>query len=455
MEELKLILEETKQILKESKELEKEKKQKEKQIKEQQEKINIIALEETIKELLNNEPLFYDEHKILWKWNKDLFFWEIIDEPFILNILRKFKLCDINTVSSRARWINAIKQEARKRIPKKLEDNEIQFKDQILNLTTKEWRKATPLEFCVNPIPHKLGDSKKCEKFDKLFSEWVNKENIINLYEIIAFCLIPKYFIERMIVLIGSGGNGKSVYKTILCKLIGQKNTTTTDLNLLIASRFASASLYTKLLCEIGETNITKLKETSILKRLCSGKDQIRAELKGKDEFQFINYAKILISTNTLPDTEDKQIGFYRKWLIIDFPNTFEKEKDLITSLTEEDFENLTARALETLYTLLESLQFTNEGTFEERRAKYEEKANPLDKFLNETFEYSEFTHETIPKWEIRQAINHYLKSIGRLELTDRTINELMINHNFGQTLIHLNNKVYRAFTNIRWKNKT
>ena len=72
----------------------------------------------------------------------------------------------------------------------------------------------------------------------------------------------------------------------------------------------------------MGETDFNEMKKTSMLKKL-SGGDLIGFEYKRKDPFEDKNYAKITISTNNLPSTSDKTIGFYRRWLIIDFPITF------------------------------------------------------------------------------------------------------------------------------------
>ncbi|KKK82765.1 hypothetical protein LCGC14_2800130, partial [marine sediment metagenome] len=50
-------------------------------------------------------------------------------------------------------------------------------------------------------------------------------------------------------------------------------------------------------------------------------------EFKGKDIFDFRNYAKLIMATNSLPPTGDKTEGFYRRWKIIDFPKQFDVEK--------------------------------------------------------------------------------------------------------------------------------
>jgi len=55
--------------------------------------------------------------------------------------------------------------------------------------------------------------------------------------------------------------------------------------------------------------------------------DLVGFEYKNKNPFDEVNYAKILIATNNLPATADKTLGFYRRWIIIDFPNRFQKKR--------------------------------------------------------------------------------------------------------------------------------
>jgi putative DNA primase/helicase len=72
----------------------------------------------------------------------------------------------------------------------------------------------------------------------------------------------------------------------------------------------------------LRETNFNLLTSTNLLKRLVGG-DLIGFEKKGKDPFDDYNYAKIMINSNSMPMSQDESDGFYRRWLIIDFPNEF------------------------------------------------------------------------------------------------------------------------------------
>ncbi|CAK0756969.1 hypothetical protein CCP1ISM_60039 [Azospirillaceae bacterium] len=53
--------------------------------------------------------------------------------------------------------------------------------------------------------------------------------------------------------------------------------------------------------------------------------------------------------------------------------------------IPEEEYECLAIKSLVILHDLLKEKKFTNEGTIEERMRKYEDKSDPLEKFLKES----------------------------------------------------------------------
>ena len=153
----------------------------------------------------------------------------------------------------------------------------------------------------------------------------------------------------------------------------------------------------------MGETNFGILAQTSLLKKLC-GQDLIGFEFKNKKPFDAYNYSKIIISSNSLPTSTDTSEGFYRRWLILDFPNIFPEGHDILKTIPEAEYNNLAKKVTLILPKLLERGKFTNQGSIEERKAKYIMSSNPLPYFLkkycipdNEGFiPYNEFYQEYI-----------------------------------------------------------
>ena len=337
-----------------------------------------------VQQLLQIQPIHYDENRVWWVWNKPKLKWEVSDDTAILNFVRE--LSEANTIQAKEKQeiVEAIKQESRLRKPEPIKKTWIQFVNKIVDIETGEEMDVSPKYFVTNPIPYKLHPDRfvNTPTMDRIFEEWVGKEYVKTLYEIIAYCLVPDYPIHRLFCLIGAGLNGKGCFLRLLKKFIGEDNITSTELDVLLNSRFEVTRLHKKLVCMMGETNFNEMRQTSILKKL-TGQDLIGFEYKNKNPFTDDNYAKILIATNNLPTTTDKTIGFYRRWMIVDFPNRFSEAKDILSEIPEEEYEALAVKSLIILKDLLDKRAFTNEGSIEDRTERYEAKSNFLDKFIS------------------------------------------------------------------------
>ncbi len=342
----------------------------------------------TVKEQANQfnklQPLFYDKNNLWWLWNTIKFKWEMSDEVDILNMIQQATDKDVISPRSRLEILNSLKQEGRMNIPKNVKKTWVQFQDILVDVETGTEIGASPEFFITNPIPYKLHEERYIETpvMDRIFEEWVGKDNVKLLYEIMAYCLLPNYPIHRLFCLIGGGMNGKSCFLRLLTKFVGIHNITSTELDTLIHSRFEVAKLHKKLVCIMGETNFSEISKTSILKKL-TGQDPIGFEYKNKNPFDDLNYAKIIIATNNLPTTTDKTIGFYRRWTIIDFPNQFSEEKEILNDIPEEEFEILGVKCLFLLKDLLDKRKFHNEGSIEDRIKKYESKSDFVQTFVD------------------------------------------------------------------------
>ncbi len=401
-------------------------------------------------EFLSVQPLHFDENKIWWIWEKDCFRWIKIDETSILNLIRKN--CDENTIraNERQQILEALRQVSREKKPEKPKESWIQLKKKIIDLHTGEEIEASPKYFVSNPINWNLGKCEDTPNIDALFSSWVDEEHKDELYELLSFCIVPSYFIHRLFCIIGSGSNGKSTFQKILDKFIGEENITSSSLNLLLKERFEGSKLYKKLVCLIGETNFNLISNTDFLKKV-TGEDMVRCEFKGKDGFDFRNYAKIVMATNSIPPTADKTDGFYRRWKIIDFHHKFKIEKDVFSEITDEEFENLALKCLNIAKRLWNERIFTNDGTFEERKQRYEEKSNPLMKFIKENYERN-IQNETLFS-EFFEEFMIYLEDRGFRTLSAIAVSKQLKNEGFdiktiskeeknGRFIIGLNKKI-------------
>jgi phage/plasmid-associated DNA primase len=250
-----------------------------------------------------------------------------------------------------------------------------------------------------------------------------------------------------------------SCYLSMIRKFIGLENICSTELDLLSKNRFETLKLYKKLVCLMGETNLVELNNTSIIKKL-TGQDLIGFEIKNKEAFDSVNYAKIIIATNSLPTSSDKTIGFYRRWMIIDFPNAFTEKKNILQDIPEIEYNNLANKCIGILKNLLEKREFTNEGTVDERMKRFEDRSNPLDKFIKETTD--EDLDGDIPCYKFIKEFNEWAKMNRFRQMTDMAIGlkmrehfeiKLLTKEVWDRDLNMTTNKRIKCYTGLKWKN--
>jgi putative DNA primase/helicase len=384
------------------------------------------------KQFIDHQPIYFDNSKMWWVWNIKMNKWELKDETDLLNNVSDISTADTIKSKEKQEILEAFKQVSRRHAPAEIKKSWVQFDDMIFDFETGMSAPASSDYFITNPIPWKLTKEKdiKTPNMDRIFEEWVGKESVQTLYEILAYCLIPDYPIHRIFCFIGAGMNGKSCFLNLLRKFVGSSNCCSTELDTLLTSRFEVTRLHKKLVCQMGETNFNEMDKTSTLKKL-SGGDLIGFEYKNKDPFEDINYAKIMISTNNLPSTNDKTIGFYRRWMIVDFPNQFDEKKDILSEIPDEEYEHLAAKCCSILKDLLKKREFTNEGSIDDRMQRYEDRSNPIQKFISEFCDSDDADHFTT-KSMFETKLNLYLKDNKLRSMTDVAISRYMKKHSYN-----------------------
>jgi len=187
-------------------------------------------------------------------------------------------------------------------------------------------------------------------------------------------------------MLVGDGANGKSTFLNLLAKFLGEDNFTTLSLYLITSRIFAVAGLYGKLANIAPDISADELKRTGTLKALTGG-DRIRGEKKFQDEFHFYSYAKLSFSANQAPISPDQSRAFFRRCMLIGFPNKFEGDDcdpTILQKITMEDeMSGFLNWALEGLYRLTKNNKFTKSPTTEELQLEYEALSDPVTAFIS------------------------------------------------------------------------
>jgi len=372
-----------------------EKAKKEKIAEKINEGLGILNIRENVELMYKVQPFFYDSNKFFFMWNLEDKSWVEIDEIDIMNVLDlKLKLTgQTHQTQIKTQYMEAIKRFGRIKKPKPVSKHWVQFQDCVFDIKTKKCFQATPEFFYRNPIPHNLGKSEETPVIDKLINEWVGQSHFKTVKEILAYSTINDYPIHTIFAFTGNGRNGKSTLLNLIKRFLGISNICSTSLDSLVKNRFEAFNLWGKRVALMGETNFGMLDNTDMIKRL-SGGDTINFEAKNKNAFFDVNFAKLIIATNGLPTSDDVSDGFYRRWCIIHFPNEFEKAKDVLSEIPEEEYENLCFQAIKILPDLLKRGEFSGQGDIIERKRQYIMASNPLELFIEKFCEIGEDDQE-------------------------------------------------------------
>jgi len=331
-------------------------------------------------------PVLFTDTKQWWVWDRRTLVWKGVDETDILLSLNKISnWSGIVNSKVKAQLLEAFRLVGRDNFNnlKPVPTTWIQFNREIIDFSTGETKSPSPEYFVVNRIPWKLGASTDTPTIDKLFTDWVGPEQVPLMHELFAYCCLTDYPIHRLFCFLGEGRNGKSTALNLLKKFIGIDNVIKTDLDRIKASpRFEMARLDNKLVCLLGEANNEKFDRTDAAKSATGG-DPITLEYKGSNTAKTTTlYAKWIMGTNQMPYTSDLSLGWGARWVILQFQSVFKKCKDVLSTIPEQELENLALKATKILPSLIERGEFSGEKSFEEKMKQMDELSDPISAFI-------------------------------------------------------------------------
>lgn len=164
--------------------------------------------------------------------------------------------------------------------------------------------------------------------------DWLNfieeilpqEESRKTLQQALGFLLLRGLKIEKIILLYGTGSNGKSVIFEVLSGLLGEDSFSNYSLNSLTSSAYYIAQLKDKIINYSPDIDLSKI-DTGKMKILASG-EPIECKVPNKEPFIMKNYARMIFNINNINNIklEDSK-GFFRRLLFIPFNITIAESK--------------------------------------------------------------------------------------------------------------------------------
>ena len=217
-------------------------------------------------------------------------------------------------------------------------------------------------------------------------------------------------------MLTGDGANGKSTLIHWITALVGKSNVSSVTLQELSEHRFKVAEVYGKLVNAFADLDSRAIQSTSKFKAITSG-DRMQGERKFGRIFDFCPFCKLVFSANEIPSAADTTHSYFRRWLIIDFPNRFnvgrEADENLIDKLlTPAMLSGLLNVALAGLRRLADANgRFTESESIRGQLRDYRKSNDPVVSFIDDCIISSEGAR--VERRSVLTAFSQYCKDQG------------------------------------------
>lgn len=243
-------------------------------------------------------------------------------------------------------------------------------------------------DFITYQLPFEYNPHAKAPMFKKFIDRVIpdySKELVLSEFMAYIFVNPSVLKLEKVLMLYGSGANGKSVIYEIINALLGAENVTNYSLEQLTdVNGYYRAMVAGKLLNYCSEIG-TRL-DSTIFKQMASG-EKINARLPYGNPLIIENYAKLIFNSNTLPESSEKTNAYYRRFLIVEFDQVIgedEQDKELSKKIIEKELSGVLNWVIEGLKRLLEQKRFSHSKAIEKALNNYKTQSDTVRLFLKE-----------------------------------------------------------------------
>ena len=149
-------------------------------------------------------------------------------------------------------------------------------------------------DFCRNRLPVAYNpDAPQPVTWLHFLSQLLEPEDILTLQEFMGYCFIPSTKGQKMLLLIGKGGEGKSRIGLVMRSLLGD-SMNTTSIQKVESNRFSRADLENKLLMVDDDMDMSALPKTNYIKSIVTSECKMDMERKGVQSYQSQLYVRFL-----------------------------------------------------------------------------------------------------------------------------------------------------------------
>ena len=215
---------------------------------------------------------------------------------------------------------------------------------------------STEKDYCRNRLPVAYHpEAPQPVTWLHFLSQLLEPEDILTLQEFIGYCFIPSTKGQKMLMLTGKGGEGKSRIGVVLRALLGT-NMKTGSVAKVETSNFARADLEHELLMLDDDMKLEALPQTNNIKAIITAELPMDLERKRQQSYQGDLYVRFIgLGNGVLQALHDRSVGFFRRQIILTTKEKDPNRKDdpYIAEKMTAEAEGIVLWALEGLHRLI------------------------------------------------------------------------------------------------------
>ena len=253
---------------------------------------------------------------------------------------------------------------------------------------TQQLRPPNPADFLTHQLPFAYDESAAAPRWqaflDRVLPDTAS-QHVLAEYLGYVFVAPSQLKLEKVLLLYGSGANGKSVVFEVVTALLGPDNTASYSLSSLTSEESYSRAKLANVLVNYA-SEMPKGLESNYFKQLASG-EPVQARLPYGQPFIMTDYAKLIFNCNELPTEVEQTNAFFRRFLIVPFAVTIpeaEQDKTLAGNIIKNELAGVFNWMLAGLRRVLAQQGFTDCEAARQQLELYRLQSDTVRLFLEE-----------------------------------------------------------------------
>lgn len=284
------------------------------------------------------------------------------------------------------------------------------FKNGILNIDTGKLTPLSPEFFLTSTLPYDYNPDMPCPLWKQTLEQWFSdKDSIRLLQQWFGYNLIAENKFEKMMILCGVPGSGKSTATVVLRALLGPERCIAMDFGDLQYS-FGLEQLVDKYAAVLSEDQTSRrIGGDQVLRAIkrFTGRNPISVRRKFRETLTVTFFTRLTYEANELPHFLDIPQALNRRVLMLEYIVSFENKPNInLKNALIEEIQGIANWALEGLKDLLKQGNFIHPAASDNLMHELRQQTSPIATMVDECcvivpqkYAYAEQLYDLYKAW--------------------------------------------------------